>query len=96
MSAQTTAAVLSSWMVCAPCELAGGPYATSEARQLAGVHDQVHHHGRATAAATDYPVCESCRRAPAVQAWARHGAGAPFLLCAGCAPTDRPSVGGGR
>ena len=88
MSAQTTAAVLSSWMVCAPCELAGGPYLPAEAHKLAGVHDQVHHGGRATAAATRYPVCESCRRSPAVLAWARPGAGAPFLLCAGCAPTD--------
>ncbi|MDQ1246487.1 MAG: hypothetical protein QG597_855 [Actinomycetota bacterium] len=39
-------------------------------------------------ATTPTRVCESCRNAPAAWTWSQPGAGAPFLLCTGCAPAD--------
>ena len=94
MTAPATAATGEAfWMLCAACELAGGPYGNDEAALLAGVHDRVHHGGRTTAHAAGNQECESCRKAPAVLAWSRPGAGAPFLLCAGCAPADAPGRG---
>jgi hypothetical protein len=37
-------------------------------------------------------LCESCRRAPATTIWTHPGAGAPFALCAGCAPASDPGA----
>jgi hypothetical protein len=85
------------WMVCAVCELAGGPHTTGvETSCLVGVHDRLHHGGRSTAVVTECPVCESCRQAPAAVTWSHPGAGAPFLLCRTCAPTDAFTAAGGE
>jgi hypothetical protein len=85
------------WMACAACELAGGPNTTAiEASALVGVHDRVHHAGRPTATVEQGPVCESCQRQPVAVTWSHPGAGAPFLLCRGCAPADALSRAGGE
>lgn len=34
---------------CPVCELTGGPFLPAEATQMAGRHDDLHHHGQPTA-----------------------------------------------